>query len=81
MKILVRMKDPDRLQDAIEDAVKAEVGALALANDEAAALCELRAEKAAKVAAAWFEYGEYLEVEIDTNAETCVVVPVDRGRP
>lgn len=24
----------------------------------------------------WFEYGEYLTVEIDTDAKTCTVVPV-----
>jgi len=28
----------------------------------------------------WFEYGEYLTVEIDTDAQTCVVVPVGKEK-
>ena len=26
----------------------------------------------------WFEFGEYLTVEIDTEAKTCTVVPVKK---
>ena len=37
---------------------------------------ELRVEKALDVASKWFEYGEYLTVEIDTEKETIRVVPV-----
>lgn len=75
MKISVTMKDPDTLQDAIADAVKADVEKLKLAPAEAKAVAELREQSAAAVASKWFEFGEYLTVEIDTEAETCVVVP------
>jgi hypothetical protein len=27
----------------------------------------------------WFEYGDYLTVEIDTEAQTCTVVPVKKN--
>jgi len=75
MKFRVSMKDPDTLQDAIERAVNEEVKALGFVdNDEAAAVAEVRREKAAEVCAQWFQYGEYLTVDIDTEAGTCVVV-------
>lgn len=76
MKVRVTMKDPDTLQDAIEDAVKTEVRELGLTQAEAAAVVELRAEAVQEVASVWFEYGECLTVEIDTDAKTCVAVPI-----
>ncbi len=74
MKIIVTMKDTDVLQDAIEDAVKEDVAKLNLSVAEAAVVEELRSEDAAEIASKWFEYGEYLTVEIDTNAETIRVL-------
>lgn len=76
MKIKVTMKDPDALGDALKEAVAAEVEALGLPEDERDALIDLRTEKVADIANRWFEYGEYLQVEIDTDAGTCVVLPV-----
>jgi hypothetical protein len=76
MKFRVHMKDPDTLGDAIDDAVKDDVAALNLPPDESEQLVECRSEKASKLCSKWFEYGEYLTVEIDTDAGTCVVVPV-----
>ena len=76
MKFKITMKDPDTLYDAIRDAVKEEVDAIEnIDADERQDLIETRIEKAAKVASKWFEYGEYLRVEIDTDAGTCVVLP------
>lgn len=74
MKFQVAMKDPDTLHDAIADAVSEDVASI-LDEDERAALSEVRAEKARRVAAKWFRYSEYLTVEIDTDAETISVVP------
>jgi hypothetical protein len=51
MKFRVTMKDPDTLNDAIEEAVEKQ-------------MC-----------GRWFGYGEYLTVEIDTDAKTCTVIP------
>lgn len=75
MKFRVTMKDPDTLHDAIHDAVVAEIENTGLPAEEQAALREPRCDAACEVAGRWFEYGEYLTVEIDTDAGTCVVVP------
>lgn len=76
MKFTVTMKDPDTLTDAIEEAVREEVEAMGLPEDEAEALMEARADKVGRLCDRWFEYGEYLQVEIDTEAETATVVPL-----
>lgn len=76
MKFRVQMKDPDTLGDAIAEAVAEDVAALSNDAEEREAVAAIRREKAENVAAKWFEYGEYLTVEIDTEAGTCVVVPV-----
>lgn len=78
MKFTVTMKDPDTLTDAIADAVKADVKRLGLSDRETAALIEIRVEEVGDVACRWFEYGEYLAVEIDTEAKTCTVLEVRR---
>jgi hypothetical protein len=77
MKFQVQMKDPDTLHDAIEEAVR---GELMTTSDpeERDMLVEHRSERVAKLCSRWFRYGEYLTVEIDTDAETCVVVPTTR---
>lgn len=77
MKFKVTMKDPDTLSDAIQDAVGESVGAMAGLNDEEhEAVAEKRREAVGNLCAKWFEYGEYLTVEIDTDAGTCTVVPL-----
>ena len=74
MKIKVTMKDPDTMYDAVQDAVKAEVTAMGLPEDEAESLIELRTEKERAKMDKWFEYGEYLAVEFDTEGMTATVL-------
>lgn len=75
MKFRVTMKDPDTLGDAVHDAVDSEVASMAdLSQDEKESVAEKRSDEIYKACAKWFEYGEYLTVEIDTDAKTCVVV-------
>lgn len=69
----VTMKDPDQLQDAVSDAVSETIRDMP--EDEGEAVHELRVMKALDVASKWFEYGEYLTVEIDTEKETIRVIP------
>lgn len=78
MKVHVTMKNPDTLQDAILDAVKRDVASLGLSPVEATAVVDLRFEAVSELAARWFRYGEYLDVEIDTEVETCVVLKAQR---
>lgn len=76
MKFRVAMKDPDALSDAIKTAVRDEVERLYedLAEDEREDLIETRREKVAAICKTWFRYGEYITVEIDTEAKACVIV-------
>lgn len=74
MKIKVTMKDPDTMYNAVQDAVTEEVKALGLPEDETESLIELRTEKERAKMDKWFEYGEYLAVEFDTEAMTAAVV-------
>lgn len=77
MKLSVSMKDPDVLHDAIREAVVKEVSAMqGVDKDERESIVELRMEKVCRLCEKWFEYSEYLNVEIDTDAMTCIVVPV-----
>lgn len=77
MKVKVFIKDTDVLQDAVEESVDDELKNSGLAEDEQEAVRELRIEKALDVAGEWWEYGEYITVEFDTEARTARVVPVD----
>jgi len=75
MKFKVTMKDPDTLHDAIQEAAEKYAKALGLDADETEAIVEMRREKFSEACGHWFEYGEYLTVEIDTEQMTCEVVP------
>lgn len=76
MKFQVTMKDPDSLYDCIDDAVTADLkNDISLNDEEREAIGEVRQKRARDVAAKWFRYGEYLTVEIDTDAGTATVLP------
>ena len=74
MKFRVTMKDPDTLHDAINESVTEEVNDLNWSKAEKEGAVEIRAESIREVCKAWFKWSEYLTVEIDTEAKTCVVV-------
>lgn len=76
MKFKVTMKDPDTLHDAIAEAVKEDLEKIeGLDANDREALSENRQVAALAVASKWFKYGEYLTVEIDTDAQTATVCP------
>ena len=78
MKFRITMKDPDGVNDSLKEAAEARVAkiaeASALDGEEREALLESTQEKLSETISRWFEYGEYLDVEVDTEAGTCVVV-------
>jgi hypothetical protein len=74
MKFTITLKDPDGVQDSI-DALDEMESVAGLEPDEIEAVQEARKEKAREITSKWFEYGEYLTVEIDTEAKTCTVLP------
>jgi hypothetical protein len=75
VKFQITMEDQDGVYDSIEDAVSNELNVLDIDDDELDALREVKREKLVKLLDAWFERGEILVVEVDTEAKTCVVVP------
>lgn len=84
MKIKVIMKTPDALGDAIWNAVMEKI--CDPENIEDADLAELEEENSSevsdlseecrKICEKWFEFGEYLTVEIDTDEKTATVCEV-----
>jgi hypothetical protein len=70
MKFRVTMKDPDGVHECVRDAVEANRPP-GLSDDEWEDMRDDRIREACKP---WFEYMEYLTVEVDTEARTCVVV-------
>ncbi len=75
MKFRVTMKDPDTLLDAIQDAAKELADQVTgIDEDERVSLVESKKEKLSELCRKWFEYSEYLTVEIDTEAESISVV-------
>ena len=72
MKIEIILKDPDCVYDAINEALE-NLKIEGLNDEELEAVKEKRREEYKKIASKWFEYGEYgeyLTVRLDTNAET-----------
>jgi ribosomal protein S12 methylthiotransferase accessory factor YcaO len=75
MKIQVSMKDPDALHEAVREAVNNEIDSMSgISADEKELIKEKRIEKTNEICRQWFEYGEYLLVEIDTESKTCIVL-------
>jgi len=85
MKFTVFMSDSEALDDAIQEAVGTEVGALRcrgrrLSGARVEKLREVGIATAEKLCEKWFENGESIALEIDTDAGTCVVVPSSAER-
>lgn len=89
MKIEITFKMPDAVAEAIQDQLlelenrfleRHQVESKrALSNRMAEELSELRQDLKHCIASAaerWIQYGEYLQVELDTEANTCTVLPV-----
>lgn len=74
MKIRIYLKDPDTLYDAISDSVEnIQTGLSAEATEK---IKEAHKEEYIELSRTWFEYGEYVMLEMDTEAKTCIVIPV-----
>jgi len=72
--ISVTLKDPDTMYDAVQDHVDEELKASNLPEDEQELVKDARVEKYTDIIGDFFEYGEYLTVEFDTEAKTARVV-------
>lgn len=76
MKFTVTLKDPDGFYESFKDAAEASVSSLEGVSDkEREQLAEMRLEQIKEQTSRWVEYGEYIEIEFDTEAKTATVVP------
>jgi hypothetical protein len=73
MKFKIQMKDPDGVSSSITDAIAESVAAMDLPDDEKELLEETRTEKVNETLREWFEYGEYVTIEVDTDTMTATV--------
>jgi len=74
MKLKITLKDPDGVYDSIQDAAESSTGdADGLDQDELEKLAESRREKLEEQCNPWIRYGEYVTIEIDTDAGTATV--------
>lgn len=75
MKIRVKFKDPDTMQDAVIDALKQVERPLGVEPFEWE---QLKGERAIRITEEitdlWMDDGEYLDVEFDTGAKTAKVL-------
>lgn len=78
MKLQITLKDPDALEDQIGQGIVDQLftGNEKLSNEEVEAVVEKRKQSILDLASTWFEYSEYLVVEIDTDEKSIRVVPV-----
>jgi len=71
MKFKITMKDPDGFADSISRAAQESVESVNGVNDEEKSdLVDGRSEELKEAVKKWFEYEEYLRVEIDTDTGT-----------
>jgi hypothetical protein len=78
MKIRVTFKDPDRMPDAVADALADVEQPSGVSAEEWSDIKESRSvELKAHITERWMDYGEYLRVEFDTDAGTATVLPAE----
>lgn len=75
MKFRVTMKDPDGVYDSFQEAASASAASVkGISKKEREELQDSRMDEIKEACGKWFQYDEYLTVEVDTDAGTCVVV-------
>ena len=77
MKIKITFKDPDRVYEAIQEAAESEAKSIqGLDTHEMALISDTKFKKLSEQCKPWIEYGEYVTIEIDTDAGTATVLKV-----
>jgi hypothetical protein len=75
MKFRITFKDPDGVSNSLHDAAKDSARSTSgLTEKEMRALAESREEEFGEFLRKWIQYGEYVTIEFDTDADTAVVV-------
>ena len=76
MIIQVTLKSPDGYSASVDEAVHENLPE-GLSQDEIDAIVDERKEEADEALAKWFEYKEYVTIEVDTEKGTARVIPRD----
>lgn len=75
MKLRVTFKDPDGPSECVRDAAALSLATITgLSENERDALLEKRTGQLRDSMRRWCEYGEYVTIEIDTEADTAIVI-------
>ena len=72
-KFRVTLKDPDGPADCIGDAARTSLPE-GLSAEEREAIIGIRREELSRFAGQWLEYGEYAQIEFDTEAGTATLL-------
>lgn len=77
MKIQFTFKDPDTVYDTLRECAEGEVNQIdGLSDGEREELVDGRHNKLKEACKPWIKWGEYVRIEIDTDAKTATVIPV-----
>lgn len=77
MKIKITLKDPDGVYESIKETAERSIGEVeGLSDSEIEGLAEKRQESLSEKCRKWIQYGEYVRIEIDTDAGTARVCEV-----
>ena len=77
MKFIVTLKDPDGIYDSLDEAAKDEAKRLVELCDGLLTVDDVKDKVREKIDVAvrgFFEHGDYVHIEIDTDAKTATVV-------
>lgn len=74
MKFRVMMKDPDGPYECIREAAEESLASMNLDDEDREAILPNRVRKLEECTDEWLKYGEYVELEFDTEEKTCTVV-------
>lgn len=75
MKIRITLKDPDGVENSVQEAVEESLAQIAeLDLDEKEMIQEKRMDEAKGAIEKWVQYGEYVRIEIDTEEGTAKVL-------
>ena len=73
----ITVKDPDGVANSMQEAARRSIEDVNIDDEnERELLIDSRREQLDELASTWIEYEEYITIEIDTEANTAVVVPV-----
>lgn len=72
MKIRVTFKDPDALFNVDSDFGTNKI--VSASKEEKQQIAELREREFRKLCSIWFNYGEYVTIEIDTDEKTAKIL-------